>query len=331
MTRHDLKQATLGQLLDQAIAAHPDNDAVVYADRDFRLTYREFGDVVDRLAKGLMALGVQKNEKVAVWATNVPYWVALQFATAKIGAILLTVNTNYKTAELDYLLRQSETENIFIIDGLRDTDYVQTLYELVPELKTQERGFLKSEAFPHLKRVAFLGPEKHRGMYAIPEIMALSVMTDDDAYRSRQASLDPHDVVNMQYTSGTTGFPKGVMLTHHNIGTNGYWIGRKPELHPRRPRLHPGAALSLLRVRAGGAGGRHPRRHHGAAGNLRSGGRDGLGGGGTLHGPLRRAHYVHRHAPAQAVQEVRLRIAAGPASWPVRLVPSKSCARSSTR
>jgi fatty-acyl-CoA synthase len=225
MTQHDLKQATLGQLLDQAIAAHPDNDAVVYADRDFRLTYREFGDVVDRLAKGLMALGVQKNEKVAVWATNVPYWVALQFATAKIGAILLTVNTNYKTAELDYLLRQSETENMFIIDGLRDTDYVQTLYELVPELKTQERGFLKSEAFPHLKRVAFLGPEKHRGMYAIPEIMALHVMVDDAAYRARQESLDPHDVVNMQYTSGTTGFPKGVMLTHHNIGTNGYWIG----------------------------------------------------------------------------------------------------------
>ncbi|MCB2166422.1 MAG: AMP-binding protein [Deltaproteobacteria bacterium] len=225
MTQHDLKQATLGQLLDQAIAAHPDNDAVVYADRDFRLTYREFGDVVDRLAKGLMALGVEKNEKVAVWATNVPYWVALQFATAKIGAILLTVNTNYKTAELDYLLRQSETENIFIIDGLRDTDYVQTLYELVPELKTQERGFLKSKAFPHLKRVAFLGPEKHRGMYAIPEIMALHVMIDDEAYQARQESLDPHDVVNMQYTSGTTGFPKGVMLTHANIGTNGYWIG----------------------------------------------------------------------------------------------------------
>ena len=232
MNTDDLKDVTLGQLLDQAISTHPDNDAVIYVDRAFRLTYREFGDLVDRLARGIMAMGVQKGEKVAVWATNVPYWVALQFATAKIGAVLLTVNTNYKSSELAYLLKQSEAENLFIIDGFRDTDYVQTVYELVPELKTQERGYLSSPKFPALKRIGFLGQEKHRGMYSIPEILALAVMTGDAAYRERQKALDPHDVVNMQYTSGTTGFPKGVMLTHHNIANNGFWIGENQRLTP---------------------------------------------------------------------------------------------------
>jgi fatty-acyl-CoA synthase len=219
------RKITLGRLLDEAVAAHPDNQALVYVDRDFRLSYRQFAELVDTLAKGLMALGVQKGEKVAVWATNVPYWVALQFATAKIGAVLLTVNTSYKSDELAYLLSHSETENLFIMGGYRDTDCVGMLNELVPELATSERGHLRSERFPHLRRVCFLGHEKHRGMYSVPEIMGLSVMVEDERYMARQASLDPDDVVNMQYTSGTTGFPKGVMLSHASIAENGYWIG----------------------------------------------------------------------------------------------------------
>ena len=219
-----LLDMTLGQMLDQTVAKFPDNDAIVYVDRNFRLSYRQFQQAVDDLAKGLMALGVQKGEKVAIWATNIPNWIILQFATAKIGAILLTVNINYKRAEIEYLLGQSETENLFLIDGYQDTDYVSTIYDLIPELKTMERGRLASSTFPHLKRVCFLGMEKHRGMYSMPEINALSVMISDEEYLARQATLSPHDVVNMQYTSGTTGFPKGVMLTHHNIGNNGYFV-----------------------------------------------------------------------------------------------------------
>src|SRR6056297_3911510 len=107
-----LRSITLGKLLDEAIELAPDNDALIYVDRDFRMTYQQFGDVVERLAKGLMAMGVGPGEKVAIWATNIPYWVALQFATAKIGAVLLTVNTNYKTSELEYLLFQSHAENL---------------------------------------------------------------------------------------------------------------------------------------------------------------------------------------------------------------------------
>lgn len=226
MAESTLRNLTLGQILDETVRKYPDNDAVIYVDRDFRLTWAEFGDLVDDLAKGLMALGIKKGEKVAVWANNVPYWVALQFATAKIGAVLLTVNTHYRTHELDYLLNNSESENLVIIGEYRDHDYLSTTYELIPELRTQERGNLRSARFPHLKRVFFLGAEKHRGLYSMPEVMGMSAMVGDEEYAERQSSLDPHDVVNMQYTSGTTGFPKGVQLTHHNVGNNGYWIGR---------------------------------------------------------------------------------------------------------
>ncbi len=215
----------LGDLLDKCIREHPDNDAIVYVDREFRLTWKQWGVEVDRVAKGLMAMGVKKGEKVAVWATNVPDWITLMFATAKIGAILLTINTNYKSSELDYVLKQSDMENLFLIDGVRDCDYVETVYGLVPELKVQPRDNFHSETYPHLKRVVFLGPEKRRGMYSMNEVKSLAVQIDDDEYQERQDTVDVYDVAMMQYTSGTTGFPKGVMLTHHNIANDGYWLG----------------------------------------------------------------------------------------------------------
>lgn len=227
----NLRHLTLGQLLEDTTAKTPDTEAVVYVDRDFRLTYREFNELTDVVAKGLMALGVKKGEKVAVWANNVPYWVALQFATAKIGAILLTVNTHYRSHEFKYLLEHSETENLFLIGQYRDHDYLETTYELIPELRSQERGHLKTNRFPHLKRVFYLGHEKHRGMYSIPELQAMAAMVTDEQFEARKAELDPHDVVNMQYTSGTTGFPKGVQLTHYNIVNNGYWIGANQHFH----------------------------------------------------------------------------------------------------
>ena len=228
----ELREWTLGQVLDHTVARIPDNEAVVYPDRNYRQTWKEFGALVDDFAKGLMALGVQKGEKVAVWATNVPYWVALQFATAKIGAVLITVNTNYREHELRYLLTHSECENIFLIDSVRDHDYLDTLYRIAPELRIQSRDRFVCKSLPHLKRVCFLGAEKHRGMYSVPEILALSVMVDDAEYAARQAQLDPWDVINMQYTSGTTGFPRGVMLTHVGVGLNGYWIGRHQNFGP---------------------------------------------------------------------------------------------------
>ncbi|MDL2209770.1 AMP-binding protein [Desulfovibrio sp. OttesenSCG-928-O18] len=220
-----LRERTLGQILDESIARAPNTDAVVYVDRDYRLTWKEFGEEVDTLAKGLMGLGIQKGEKIAIWAPNVPFWVGMMFAAARIGAVLLTVNTSYRENEVEYLLKHSECENLVVVDGLRDHDYLQTIHKLVPEVRTQPRGEIRSPRLPHLKRVIFLGVEKHRGMYSIPEVKALACMTSDAAYEERKASVSPYDVVNMQYTSGTTGFPKGVMLTHVNIGNCGYWVG----------------------------------------------------------------------------------------------------------
>lgn len=227
------REYTLGQLLDQTIARCGPQDALVYADRDFRLTWYEFGEEVDRLARGLMAMGVKHGEKIALWATNVPHWIVLMFAAAKIGAILLPLNINYKTSEIDFALKQSDSENLFIISGYRDTDYVQIINDLIPELKVQPRGELKSEKYPCLKRIMFLGPEKHRGMYSLNEVMALSVETPMKDYIARQAEVDINDVVNMQYTSGTTGFPKGVQLTHRNIANDGFWIGACQNLSSR--------------------------------------------------------------------------------------------------
>ena len=225
MSDFTVQELTLGQLLENTAARFPDTDAVIHADRELRQTWSEFSACVDDMARGLMAIGVQKGEKVAVWATNVPHWVTLMFATARIGAILVTVNTNYRETELRYLLQQSECENLFIIDSVRDHDFIASTYEVLPELRRQRRGMLEVEGLPHLKRVFFLGTDKHRGMYSLPELFSLAGDVSDEEYESRKASISPYDVVNMQYTSGTTGFPKGVMLTHVNIVNNGYWIG----------------------------------------------------------------------------------------------------------
>ncbi|MBO4798780.1 MAG: AMP-binding protein, partial [Candidatus Methanomethylophilaceae archaeon] len=222
----------LGDLLDKCIREHPDNDAIVYVDRELRLSWKEWGAEVDLVAKGLIAMGVKKGDKIAIWATNVPDWVTLMFAAARIGAILLTINTNYRRAELDYVLRQSDMNYLFIIDGVRDVDYVQTVYDLVPELKVQPREFFRSEAYPYLRKVVFLGPQKHRGMYSMNEVNSLACNVTDSEYTERKNSVSVHDVTMMQYTSGTTGFPKGVMLTHYNIANDGYWIGANMNYGP---------------------------------------------------------------------------------------------------
>ncbi len=216
---------TLGSILEKYAVETPNQEFIVYSDRNLRFTYQSFNERVDNLAKGLMAIGVTKDSKVGLWANNVPDWCTYLFATAKLGAVLVTINTNYKLAELEYILQNADIHTLCIINGFRDSDFVNMTFELVPELRTQMRGSLHAKKFPELKNVVFIGPEKHRGMYTSPELILLGQHQDDARYRAVADAVTCHDVVNMQYTSGTTGFPKGVMLTHHNILNNGNATG----------------------------------------------------------------------------------------------------------
>jgi fatty-acyl-CoA synthase len=220
-----LIESTLGQTLREKARLHPDKDFLIYSDRGLRFSYREFDRRVDELAKGLLSIGLKKGDHLGLWANNVPDWNTILFATARVGIVLVTINTSYKLHELEYLVRQADLSALCIVDGFKDSDYVAMVNELVPELKTAERGRLASERFPQLKTVVYIGPQKHRGMYSLPELILLGRNVPDDALRAAEAACVCGDVVNMQYTSGTTGFPKGVMLTHRNILNNGLSIG----------------------------------------------------------------------------------------------------------
>lgn len=221
----ELLKDTMGGLLEKWATESPNHDFLVYSDRGLRFTYAEFNQRVDNIAKSLIELGVHRGSKVGVWAKNVPDWLTFMFASAKIGAVLVTVNTSYKTSEVEYIMKNADINTMCLIDGSRDSDYVQMMYDLVPELKTQPRGSLHSERLPMLKNVVYMGPEKQKGMYNTSELIAMGSHLNDAKLRAASAAVDIHDEVNMQYTSGTTGFPKGVMLTHHNILNNGFATG----------------------------------------------------------------------------------------------------------
>lgn len=221
----ELQNKTLGGWLEHWAQVSPDKEYIVYSDRDLRFTWSEFNDRVDNMAKGLMSIGVKRGTHVGIWATNVPDWLTFLYAAAKIGAVAVTVNTNYKQNELEFLMENADVHTLCITDGVFDGSYIDMVYAMLPELKQSQRGYLKSERFPILKNVVYIGQEKYRGMYNTPELLLLGDNVSDETLEEAKSQVDCQDVANMQYTSGTTGFPKGVMLTHYNITNNGFFTG----------------------------------------------------------------------------------------------------------
>jgi fatty-acyl-CoA synthase len=220
----NLLDETLGELLEKKARLLPEHEAVVYSDRNLRWTYQEFNNECRKAAKGFIRLGINKGDKLAAWSSNTPEWLITQFSTGKMGAVLVTVNTNYQRSELEYLLKQSDSTTIILMDTYKDTSYIDMIYDIVPELKISEPGKLESETLPYLKNVIVLGNKKYPGTFTWEEVVNLGAGISDKELNSVMDSLKPDDVINMQYTSGTTGFPKGVMLTHTNIVNNGYNI-----------------------------------------------------------------------------------------------------------
>lgn len=214
---------TMGELLESVAREYPDQDALVYPDRQLRLSWKDLNRETDLVACGLLRMGLQKGDHVAIWASNVPEWVILQFATAKIGAVLVTINTSYQASELEYILRQSDAKTLFMVGEFKGTDYLDIIRRVIPP---PEEGLVTSTDLPHLKQVVFLGDDCPDDFFPYRRIRELAEQVEPGLLLQVKASLHEEDVINMQYTSGTTGFPKGVMLTHHNIINNGYNIGK---------------------------------------------------------------------------------------------------------
>ena len=225
-----LIDATFSDVLDRMVEEFPDQYAFKYTTLDYTRTYSEFRDDVDTFARALIALGVKAGSHVAVWASNVPQWYIAFWATVKIGAVLVTVNTAYKIHELEYLLKQSDTHTLVLTEGNKEVRYGDIVAELCPELATKKpAAALHARRLPFLRNVITVG-FKQTGCLTWEEAVEFSSRVSIEEVRRMAAAVDKNDVCNMQYTSGTTGFPKGVMLTHYNIVNNGKCIGDRMDL-----------------------------------------------------------------------------------------------------
>lgn len=215
----------IGDAFDATVARFPDREALVVHHQALRYTWRQLADAVDQHARALMALGVQPGDRLGIWAPNCAEWCITQFASAKVGAILVNINPAYRSSELDYALGQSGCRWVICADAFKTSDYHAMLQGLLPGLASSQPGALICERFPELRGVVSLALSPPPGFLAWHALQARAEVVSGEALAARQAQLRCDDPINIQYTSGTTGFPKGATLSHSNILNNGYMVG----------------------------------------------------------------------------------------------------------
>ena len=215
---------TIGDMFDHIVQRYPDNDALIVRHQNLRYTYHQLDEQVNQCARGLMAMGLKKGERIGIWSPNNAEWAITQFASSKIGAILVNINPAYRLHELEYALNQSGCCALVIAPQFKTSDYTRMIYELAPELQGCSPGELKAKSLPDLRAVVRLGEEPAAGMWTWADLLTMAGNISEAELADRQKQQEFDDPINIQYTSGTTGYPKGATLSHHNILNNGYFV-----------------------------------------------------------------------------------------------------------